>query len=73
MGLHIKKYGKDYFLLFLTQVLRMFSYGMLTVIFFENLFLKGLDEIQASWLQSAIVGGDIIISLYLTASDGSTP
>ncbi len=44
----------------------MISYGMLAVIFFENLFLKGINEMQASWIQTGIVSGDIIISLFLT-------
>lgn len=30
-------------MLFLTRILRMFSYGMLAVVFFNNLFFKGLD------------------------------
>jgi fucose permease len=44
----------------------MFSYGMLALVFFDNLFFKGLSTDQASWIQSGIVFGDIIISLVLT-------
>lgn len=62
----MSSYCKDFTLLYLTRFLRMFSYGMLAVIFFENLFNKGLTEQEASWIQSAIVAGDIGISLYLT-------
>jgi MFS family permease len=64
--MHCKPHLKNFALLFLTRFLRMFSYGMLAVIFFENLFLKGISELEASWIQTAIVAGDIGISLYLT-------
>ena len=46
--------------------MRMIAYGMLAVIFFENLFLKGISEVESSWIQTAIVGGDIGVSLFLT-------
>lgn len=57
---------KEFVLLFITRILRMFSYGMLALVFFDNLFFKGLSADQASWIQSGIVFGDIIISLILT-------
>ncbi|CAM6002283.1 unnamed protein product [Sphagnum balticum] len=44
----------------------MFSYGMLSLVFFDNLFYKGLSTDQASWIQSGIVFGDIFFSLVLT-------
>jgi MFS family permease len=44
----------------------MFSYGMLSLIFFDNLFYKGLSATEASWIQSGIVFGDVLISLVLT-------
>lgn len=44
----------------------MFSYGMLSLVFFDNLFYKGLATDQASWIQSGIVFGDIFLSLVLT-------
>jgi len=66
MAFHYKKKCKDFTLLFLTRILRMFSYGMLAVIFFDNLFQKGINATDASWLQSSIVFGDIFLSLILT-------
>ena len=66
MGFHCTRFGKDYTLLFLARALRMFSYGMLAVIFFQNLFLKGIAELTASAMQTGIVAGDIVISLFLT-------
>ncbi len=60
------RHCKDFTLLFLTRILRMISYGMLAVIFFQNLFQKGLSELQASSIQTCIVAGDIGISLFLT-------
>jgi MFS family permease len=44
----------------------MFSYGMLSLIFFDNLFYKGLSTGEASWIQSGIVFGDVLVSLVLT-------
>jgi len=44
----------------------MIGYGMLAIVFFNNLFYKGITEWQASWIQTGIVAGDIVISLFLT-------
>lgn len=66
MGLNYQQKCRDFVLIFLTRVLRMFSYGMLALIFFENLFYKGLTPNEASWIQSGIVFGDVLISLVLT-------
>lgn len=66
MAFNYSKFRKDFVLLFVTRILRMISYGMLAVIFFQNLFHKGFDELTSSWIQTAIVVGDIVISLYLT-------
>ncbi len=67
MTIHYSKHLKDIFLLFVTKMLRAFSYGMLSVIFFDNLFFKGVTEIEATLLQSATIAGDIVISLILTS------
>lgn len=53
-------------MLFLTRIFRMIGYGMLAIVFFTNLFFKGISEVQASWIQTGIVAGDIMISLFLT-------
>jgi MFS family permease len=66
MALNYQQKCRDFVLLFLTRVLRMFSYGMLSLIFFENLFYKDLTPTQSSWIQSGIVFGDVLISLVLT-------
>ncbi len=57
---------KDFVLIFITRIMRMFSYGMLAVIFIDNLKFKGLGEEETSYVQSGIVFGDVLISLYLT-------
>lgn len=59
--------NKDIAILYLTRFLRMFSYGMLAVVLFENLFDKGLTEFEASWVQALIVTADIFITLWLTS------
>jgi hypothetical protein len=66
MAFDYKRKFKDFFLLFVTRILRMFSYGMLAVIFLQNLKNKGLSGDQISWIQSGIVFGDVILSLILT-------
>jgi hypothetical protein len=66
MALHIDRFRRDYTLLFLTRIFRMIGYGMLAIVFFNNLFYKGITELQASWIQTGIVAGDIMISLFLT-------
>ena len=66
MAFHYKKHCKSFVLLFITRIMRMIAYGMLAVIFFNNLFLKDITEVQAGWIQTGIVAGDIMISLFLT-------
>ena len=66
MAFNYKRKCKDFVLLFITRIMRMFSYGMLAVIFFQNLFSKGISPTQASLIQSSIVFGDIFVSLFLT-------
>lgn len=66
MALHYERFKKDFIMLFLTRIFRMIGYGMLAIVFFTNLFFKGISEVQASWIQTGIVAGDIMISLFLT-------
>jgi len=66
MGFDYRRKCKDFVMLFITRCLRMFSYGMLALVFFDNLFYKGFTTDQASWIQSGIVFGDIFLSLILT-------
>lgn len=56
----------DVVILFLTKILRMFSFGAISVIFFDALKQKGILEKEIGFLQSLIAAGDILISLYLT-------
>ena len=57
---------RDIVILFITKILRMFSFGALSIIFFDALATKGINEKEIGVLQSLIAFGDIIISLYLT-------
>lgn len=66
MAFNYRRHCKDFTLLFVTRIMRMIAYGMLAVIFFDNLFMKGISEIEAGWIQTCIVFGDIFISLFLT-------
>lgn len=66
MGFNLNLSSRDLKLIFLTRILRMFSYGMLAVVFFDNLFFKNVQPPYASWIQSAIILGDIVVSLLLT-------
>ena len=66
MGFHYQKHCSSFVLLFITRIVRMIAYGMLAVIFFDNLFWKGITEVEAGWIQTCIVAGDIIVSLFLT-------
>lgn len=56
---------KVFFIIFLTKSLRMFSYGMLSFILLDSLYLKGFSYVKTSFVQSATVVGDISLSLYL--------
>lgn len=66
MAFDYRRKFKDFVLIFITRIMRMFSYGMLAVIFIDNLKFKGLNEEETSYVQSGIVFGDVLISLYLT-------
>ena len=66
MGFHWKNQCSSFVLLFVTRIFRMIAYGMLAVVFFNNLFLKNITQIEAGWIQTGIVAGDIFMSLFLT-------
>ena len=57
---------RDIVLLFLAKIIRMFSYGALSVVFIQALVKKEIKEEDIGFLQSLIAFGDIVISLYLT-------
>jgi MFS family permease len=66
MTLNLEAKRKDLILVFITRILRMFSYGMIAVIFIQNLIAKKFKTEDIGFIQSAIIFGDIIISLVLT-------
>lgn len=57
----------DVLLLFAARSLRMFSYGMISVIFIQFLLTnKQLDLSEVNTLQSLVVIGDVLVSIVLT-------
>ena len=60
--------NRDMILLFLTRFVRLFSYGMLSVALVLYLTLKGFDQWHIGILFTAILIGDIIITLLLTTT-----
>src|SRR6185436_6438596 len=59
---------RDGRLLFLTRVLRMFSYGALAVVLVLYLASLGLDPITIGLILTLSLIGDTIISLWLTTN-----
>jgi MFS family permease len=57
---------KDFYILFITRSLRLFSYGSLSVVLFLYLELIGLTKPQIGLLLTSILVGDLIITMYLT-------
>lgn len=60
------KAKKDFYILFITRSLRLFSYGSLSVVLFLYLHEVGFGEHQIGFLMSLILLGDLIITMYLT-------
>ncbi|MGA2500880.1 MAG: MFS transporter, partial [Tepidisphaeraceae bacterium] len=54
--------------LFLTRCIRMFAYGMLSVVLFLYLHAIGLSDKKIGLLFTLTYAGDILISLWLTTS-----
>jgi MFS family permease len=57
---------RDAWLLFATRFIRLFAYGLLSVVLVFYLISVGLTESQTGLLLTATLVGDTIISLYLT-------
>jgi MFS family permease len=55
----------DFWLLFVTRAVRMFSYGAITIIFMVSL-LSRFNQHQVNILLTGILAGDLVMSLYLT-------
>lgn len=58
--------NSDVVALFISKILRMFSFGAISVVFLDALIEKGIQEEQIGFLQAFIAVGDIVISLILT-------
>jgi MFS family permease len=56
----------DGWLLFFTRFMRLFAYGSLSVVLVFYLIALGLTESQTGLLLTFTLGGDVVVSLYLT-------
>jgi MFS family permease len=65
---HPGRFRPDVRLLFLTRILRMFAFGLLSVILVLYLSQRGLSTKQIGALFSCILLGDTAISLWMTTS-----
>jgi MFS family permease len=57
---------RDVWLLYLTRFLRLFAYGLLSVVLVFYLVGLGLSEVQTGMLLTLTLAGDTVVSLYLT-------
>ena len=62
----LKSLTRDAWLLFLTRFIRLFAYGLISVILVFYLVGLGLSESQTGLLLTLILVGDTAISLFLT-------
>ncbi len=58
--------GHDVRLLFVTRAVRLFAYGLLSVVLVLHLAAAGLDEVRVGLLLSLTLLGDTAISLWIT-------
>ncbi len=65
MSFNYRKKGQEFILLFLTRIIRMFSLGMLSAAFSDNLFFKGISNREINWIRPLVVYGDVLFSLIL--------
>jgi hypothetical protein len=59
------KQDNDISLLMAAKAIRMFSYGMFSVVFIDHLISKKMLVDDISYIQSAIVAGDILLSFLI--------
>lgn len=59
---------KDFYILFITRSLRLFSYGSLSVVLFLYLAELKFSEFQIGQLLTYILLGDLAITMWLTTS-----
>src|SRR5437870_9451611 len=57
---------RDGWLLFFTRFIRLFAYGSLSVVLVFYLIGLGLTDPQVGLLLTLTLGGDTVVSLYLT-------
>ena len=62
----LKALTPDGWLLFVTRFIRLFAYGSVSVVLVFYLVSLGLSESQAGLLLSLTLGGDVLVSLFLT-------
>ena len=62
----LKELTPDGWLLFATRFIRLFAYGSVSVILVFYLVSLGLSESQTGLLLSLTLGGDVLVSLFLT-------
>src|SRR5260370_31327747 len=62
----LRTLSRDGWLLFAPRVARLFAYGSLSVILVFYLVGVGLTEAQVGLVLTLTLGGDVVVSLYLT-------
>src|SRR5260370_40403195 len=62
----LRTLSRDGWLLFATRFARLFAYGSLSVILVFYLVGVGLTEAQVGLVLTLTLGGDVVVSLYLT-------
>lgn len=62
----LRSLSRDGRLLFATRVLRLFAYGLVSVVLVLYLTELGLSEAKIGWLLSMTLVGDIVLSLAIT-------
>ena len=64
----MRRTQSDIAILFITRIIRLFAYGLISVILVLYLIHVGLDEKQIGLLLSLTLAGDAAISLWITTS-----
>jgi len=64
----MRRSQSDIAILFITRIIRLFAYGLISVILVLYLIHVGLDEKQIGLLLSLTLAGDAAISLWITTS-----
>lgn len=62
------RYDRNITVLFITRIIRMFAYGLVSIILVLYLSKIGLTEVQIGLLLSSTLIGDAVISLWITTA-----